>query len=67
MVTSIQVSERTRQVLDMLKTQQAASSYEIVIERLVSKELKTPASMLGKLPRVLHWTKKDKKGTSHDL
>ncbi len=67
MATTIQISEETKQLLDVLKTRHQAPSYEVVLKILIEPNLKVPKSMYGKLPRVIKMTKADKKHISHEI
>ena len=60
MATTIQVSTSTKQILDKIKEQEAAASYDEVITHLVRQHAKVPKSMFGAAPRKLKFTKKDK-------
>ena len=65
MPTTIQVSDTTRQVLERLKEQQHAASYDQIIQQLVQKQNKVPTSMFGAL-KGLKWKKEDRMET-HEL
>ena len=67
MVTTIQVSEETRQLLGIVKENESYGSYEAVIRFLLEQHTKTPKSMFGKLPKHLTRTKKDKREIFHEL
>lgn len=64
MATTIQVSGETKQLLSMLKEREGGNSYEQILRGLIDLKLKTPKTMFGKLPRVIHMTKEDKKQVS---
>ena len=59
MATTIQVSQLTRQVLEKLKTEEKAHSFDEVIQILVKKVDKVPSSMFGSAT-LSPWTKKDR-------
>ena len=66
MATTIQVSDTTKQMLDMLKQQEQADSYDQVIKHLVKTHAKVPKSMFGSMKGMKPWTKADR-GDDHDL
>ena len=49
MATTIQVSEATKRVLERLKKEEGASSYNEVIERIVKERAGVPKSMFGSM------------------
>lgn len=49
MATTIQVSEKTRQMLEMAKNRMGAKSLDETIEKAISDHLNAPKSMFGKL------------------
>jgi hypothetical protein len=59
MATTVQIADTTKQLLDHLKEQRHASSFDEVIVSLAKKELHIPESMYGKFP-ALKWTKADR-------
>jgi hypothetical protein len=59
MATTVQIADTTKQLLDHLKEQRHASSFDEVILVLVKKELHIPDSMYGKFPG-MKWTKADR-------
>ncbi|MAF35294.1 hypothetical protein CMO91_05605 [Candidatus Woesearchaeota archaeon] len=67
MATTIQVSETTRQQLEILKNKERSDSFDKVIEKLLDKQLKIPKTMLGKIPQLSKFTKADKRGTFNEL
>ncbi|MBI4143961.1 hypothetical protein HY486_01810 [Candidatus Woesearchaeota archaeon] len=67
MVTTIQVSETTRQQLEILKKKERAVSFDKIIGELLDKKLKIPKTMLGAIPQLTKFTKIDKEGTFNEL
>lgn len=63
MLTTIQVSEHTRQRLQTLKEREGLKTYDAVIEKMINEELKMP-SLFGKAP-ITPWKKSDRM-TFHD-
>ena len=59
MSTTIQVSDKTRQKLEILKEQEGLKSLDEVISKIVDKELKVPKSMFGKA-KISSWKKSDR-------
>ncbi|HLC57233.1 MAG TPA: hypothetical protein VJH95_01535 [Candidatus Nanoarchaeia archaeon] len=59
MNTTIQVSQATRQKLELLKDKEELNSFNEVISRVVDKELKITDSFFGKL-KVTPWRKADR-------
>lgn len=59
MATTIQVSDGTRQVLERLKKQQHATTYDQVIQQLIRVKTKVPATMFASA-RGIKWNKKDR-------
>ncbi len=59
MPTTVQISETTRQKLEILKGQEGLRTLDDVISRMVDKELKTPKSMFGKA-KISPWKKSDR-------
>ena len=59
MPTTVQISETTRQKLEMLKSQEGARTLDELIARMADKELKSPVSMFGKA-RISSWKKSDR-------
>ncbi len=64
MSTTIQVSQTTKQLLDIAKKNKQAPSYDQVIEDLLKKDLKVPKSMFGSTPG-LSWNKKEDRMKFH--
>ena len=59
MVTTVQVSESTKQLLERLKGEERASSYNEVIERLAKEHARVPESMFGSIKKG-RWKKEDR-------
>jgi hypothetical protein len=59
MPTTIQVSDTTKQLLDMLKEKRQAKSHDIVLQQLLESEAKIPKSMFGTL-KGMKWKKEDR-------
>jgi len=59
MPTTIQISQRTKQLLATLKKRSKARSYDHVLRQLLIEHLKVPHSLAGKFPR-LRWNKEDR-------
>jgi hypothetical protein len=66
MTTSVQVSERTLQLLNKLKQEEGLRSHDQVIRELISERKKIPKSMFGSNPRLRSFTAKDE-AESHEL
>jgi hypothetical protein len=60
MATTIQVSAGTKQLLDRLKQQEEAASYDDVIAHLISSHAKVPKSMFGAARKKMKFTKADR-------
>ncbi len=48
MATTIQVSDLTRQILEHIKEEENAESYDAIIYELVKNRQKVPSSLFGK-------------------
>ena len=57
--TTVQISETTRQKLEVLKTQEGLKTLDEVISKIADKELKIPKSMFGKA-KISPWRKSDR-------
>jgi hypothetical protein len=66
MTTSVQVSERTLQLLNELKLEEGLESYDQVIRQLISDRMKIPRSMFGSNRRLQRFTARDH-AESHEL
>ncbi len=60
MSTTIQVSNTTKQVLEMMKVRKHASSYDEVIQNLMKLDTKVPKSMFGSAKGLGKWKKSDR-------
>jgi len=66
LTTSVQVSERTLQLLNKLKQEEGLKSLDQVIRELVAERGKIPKSMFGSNPKLRSFTVKDE-AESHEL
>jgi hypothetical protein len=66
LTTSVQVSERTLQLLNKLKREEGLRSLDQVIRELVAERGKIPKSMFGSNPKLRSFTAKDE-AESHEL
>jgi hypothetical protein len=66
LTTSVQVSERTLQLLNKLKREEGLKSLDQVIRELVAERGKIPKSMFGSNPKLRSFTVKDE-ADSHEL
>lgn len=66
MTTSVQVSERTLQLLNKLKQEEGLKSHDQVIRELISERKKIPLSMFGSNRRLRTFTAKDE-AEAHEL
>ncbi len=66
MTTSVQVSEKTIQLLDKLKRELGARSFDQVIRDLITDRNKIPRSMFGSNPRLRPFSQKEE-AESHEL
>jgi hypothetical protein len=66
LTTSVQVSERTLQLLNKLKREEGLKSLDQVIRELVAERGKIPKSMFGSNPKLRTFTNKDE-AESHEL
>ncbi len=66
MTTSVQVSERTLQLLNKLKHEEGFKSLDQVIRELIAERSKMPKSMFGSNPKLRSFTAKDE-AESHEL
>jgi len=64
--TSVQVSERTLQLLNKLKQEEGFKSLDQLIRELVAERGKIPRSMFGSNPKLRSFTAKDE-AESHEL
>ncbi len=66
MTTSVQVSEKTLQLLDRLKGELGARSFDQVIRDLISERKKIPRSMFGSNPKLRPFSSREE-AESHEL
>jgi hypothetical protein len=66
LTTSVQVSERTLQLLNKVKREEGLKSLDQVIRELVAERGKIPKSMFGSNPKLRSFTAKDE-AESHEL
>ncbi len=59
MPTTVQVAEKTLQMLNKLKEETGARSYDEVIKTLISERKKIPRSMFGSNPKLKPFSQKD--------
>jgi hypothetical protein len=61
MATTIQVSDTTRQMLEMLKEKKRIRTHDQLIQNLIEEEMTVPKSMFGALKgKKLKWEKEDR-------
>ena len=60
MPTTIQVSETTKQMLDMLKEKKQIKTHEQLIQHLLEVEIDVPKSMFGAAKGLKKWSRKDR-------
>ncbi|MBO3832983.1 MAG: hypothetical protein FGF51_06300 [Candidatus Brockarchaeota archaeon] len=66
MATTIQVSRKTRQLLDVLKKKLSAKSYDEVLQKLIAEKIEIPASMFGSNPKLARF-KEEEETEFHEL
>ena len=59
MTTTIQVSDETKQLLQMIREREDAKSYDEVIQHVLKTHAQVPKSMFGAL-KGFKWKKKDR-------
>ena len=61
MATTIQVSDTTKQMLEMLKEKKQMRTHDQLIQNLIEEEIAVPKSMFGALKgKKLKWAKEDR-------
>jgi hypothetical protein len=60
MVTTVQISESTKQLLDSIKEEEEAETFDEVVNHLAHEHLKIPRSMHGSAKGLRPWTKEDR-------
>ncbi len=66
LATTVQVDEKTLQMLNRAKKEMNAKSHNEVIKRLLAKQRKTPSSMFGSNPKLDSFNAEDE-ADSHEL
>ncbi|MCS7104110.1 MAG: hypothetical protein NZ954_00905 [Thermofilaceae archaeon] len=66
MVTTIQVSRKTRQLLDALKKKYSARSYDEVLRNLLTEKMGVPTSMFGSNPKLSSF-REEEEAELHEL
>ena len=59
MPTTVQIAEKTLQMLNKLKEEMRARSHDEVIKTLISERKKIPRSMFGSNPKLKPFSKED--------
>lgn len=59
MATTIQVSDTTKQMLEMLKEKKQMRTHDQLIQHLIEEKIAVPKSMFGAI-KGLKWKKEDK-------
>lgn len=67
MPTTVEVSEKTLQMLNGLKKELGARSHDEVIRRLISERKNIPRSMFGSNPKLRPFSQKDEAELSHSF
>jgi hypothetical protein len=60
MPTTVQVNEKTLQMLNKAKKEMKAKSHDEVIKKLLIEQKKIPCSMFGSNPKLTSFTEKDR-------
>ena len=60
MPTTVQVNEKTLQMLNKAKKEMKARSHDEVIKKLLSERKEIPLSMFGSNPKLTSFTEKDR-------
>jgi len=66
LATTVQVDEKTLQMLNRAKKEMHAKSHNEVIKKLLTQQRKTPRSMFGSNPKLDSFTAEDE-ADSHEL
>jgi hypothetical protein len=66
LATTVQVDEKTLQMLNRAKKEMNAKSHNEVIKRLLAKQRKIPSSMFGSNPKLDSFNAEDE-ADSHEL
>lgn len=59
MATTIQVSRKTKQLLDMMKRRMSAKSYDEVLRKLIAEKMGMPVSLFGSNPRLTPFSEEE--------
>lgn len=65
MITTIQVSKMTKQLLETLKAQEHAKTYDQVIHKLAQERMQIPNSMFGSI-KGWKWNKQQDRMKAYD-
>lgn len=65
MVTTVQVSDRTKRLLKQLQSR-SSKSYDQIIQELVLEHEGVPRSLFGKHKNLPSWTKEDRVQLKHE-
>ncbi len=60
MATTIQVSDTTKQMLDLLKEKKQMRTHDKLIQNLIEEEVAVPKSMFGAAKGLSKWKKEDR-------
>lgn len=60
MATTIQVSDTTKQILEMLKEKKRMKTHDQLIQNLIEEEIAVPKSMFGAAKGLSKWKKEDR-------
>ena len=60
MTSTVRVSQTTKQMLDLLKKEGHAKTYDQLIQQLLEKHLMIPESMFGAFKGLKKWTRADR-------
>lgn len=66
MATTVQVSDKTLQILNKLKNETGLKSHDEVIRELIAERRKLPRSMFGSNPKLRPFSPRDE-AESHEL
>ena len=66
MATTVQVSDKTLQILNKLKDETGLKSHDEVIRELIAERRKLPKSMFGSKPKLRPFSDRDE-AESHEL
>ncbi|MDW8033644.1 MAG: hypothetical protein RMI79_01640 [Nitrososphaerota archaeon] len=66
MATTIQVSRKTKQLLDALKRRLSAKSYDEALQKIIAEKMGIPTSMFGVNPKLSRF-KEEEEAELHEL